>query len=398
MKIAMVSEHANPLAVVGSVDAGGQNVHVDALATGLVARGHEVTVFTRRDSPGAPERVVGPGGYVVHHVTAGPPADVPKDDLWRHMPEFSARLADLWRRGGFDIAHAHFWMSGWATRAAARRVGIPWAMTFHALGSVKRRHQAERDTSPPGRIEVERGLCATADLVIATCRDEVRELTELGMARSRARIIPCGVDVEHFTAVPPEAPGGRLLAVGRLVERKGLGDTLRALARVPDATLTIAGGPTPDALPLDPEYRRLRAIARGAGCLDRVRFLGAVARDRLPGVIAAADVVVVAPWYEPFGIVPLEAMACGRPVVGTAVGGLLDTVVPGRTGELVPPRDPDALAAALDGLLADPARLRRYGAAGARRARSLYTWGHVAAATETALQSLLTRVPQEVTP
>ncbi|MBA4609864.1 glycosyltransferase [Aeromicrobium sp. Marseille-Q0843] len=398
MKIAMVSEHANPLAVVGGVDAGGQNVHVDALSTALVARGHEVTVFTRRDSTSAPTRVLAPGGYEVHHVPAGPPADVPKDELWQHMPAFASRMAEVWQRERYDLAHAHFWMSGSATRAAARRVGLPWAMTFHALGSVKRRHQAGRDTSPPGRIDVERGLCATADVVIATCRDEVRELMALGMPRSKARIIPCGVDVRRFPATEHSVPGRRLLAVGRLVERKGLADAVTALAQIPDATLTVAGGPSADALELDPEVQRVRALARGLGCEDRLDFLGAVGRDRLPEVMSAADIVVVAPWYEPFGIVPLEAMSSGRPVVGTAVGGLLDTVVPGRTGELVAPRDPDALAAVLRQLLDDPRRIRRYGRAGAQRARSLYTWDHVARATEDALAPLLSRVPQEVTP
>lgn len=398
MRIAMVSEHANPLAAVGGVDAGGQNVHVDALSRALVERGHEVTVFTRRDSTSTPMSVRAPGGYEVRHVAAGPPADVPKDELWSCMPIFAEQLAQVWEREPYDVAHAHFWMSGWATMVAAAQVSMPWAQTFHALGSVKRRHQGTRDTSPPSRIAVERQLCRAADAVIATCRDEVRELIALGLPPGRASIVPCGVDIEHFTARPVRRAGRRLLVVGRLVERKGVDDAVRAVAQLPGATLTVAGGPSADSLDLDPEVQRLRGIAQELRCADRVRFVGAVTREQMPTLMAAADVVLATPWYEPFGIVPLEAMACGRPVVGTAVGGLLDTVVPGVTGELVPVRDPATLAATLRGLLDDPAALRRYGRAGAHRARSCFGWDQVAASTESVLAPLAARAPQEIRP
>ena len=392
MKIAMVSEHASPLAALGGVDAGGQNVHVDALSTELSRRGHDVTVFTRRDSTTLPVTVPTPGGYDVHHVPAGPPSDIPKDELWPYMDAFADYLTDVLDRERFDVAHAHFWMSGAATMAAARVVGIPWAQTFHALGSVKQRHQGHRDTSPPVRVTVEREICQTADLVIATCRDEVGELTRLGLPESRARIIPCGVDPQRFPTrpIPGHRRRRRLLTVGRLVERKGVADVIRAVAQLPDTSLVIAGGPSRDALDLDPEVERLRAVAQEVGCSARVEFLGAVDREHMPGVMQAADVVVVAPWYEPFGIVPLEAMATGRPVVGTAVGGLLDTVVPALTGELVPPRQPAALAKALRSLLDDHERRRAYGAAGAERVRAAYTWECVAERTERALAALVT--------
>jgi glycosyltransferase involved in cell wall biosynthesis len=401
MKIAMVSEHASPLAALGGVDAGGQNVHVDALSTELARRGHDVTVFTRRDSTSLPATISMPGGYAVHHVPAGPPSDIPKDEIWPYMGAFGEYLAGVLDRERFDVAHAHFWMSGAATMEAAAAAGIPWAQTFHALGSVKRRHQGNRDTSPPGRIDVEREICRTADVVIATCRDEVAELGRLGLPERRARIIPCGVDPRRFVARP--IPGRRqrrkLLTVGRLVERKGVADVIQAVAEIPDTTLVIAGGPSRDALDLDPEVERLKTIAADAGCGSRLEFLGAVDRDHMPGVMQDADVVVAAPWYEPFGIVPLEAMATGRPVVGTAVGGLLDTVVPGLTGELVPPRDPAALAAALGSLLQDDERRRAYGMAGVERVRSAYTWERVAERTEHALAALVpTNASLEVTP
>jgi glycosyltransferase involved in cell wall biosynthesis len=383
MRIALVSEHANPLAAVGGVDAGGQNVHVAALAAGLARRGHDVTVFTRRDNPGVPAHVTVPDGYAVEHVPAGPPSEVPKDDLLQYMPTFAEYLSHRWRAQPFDVVHAHFWMSGVASLEAARRTGIPVLQTFHALGTVKRRQQGGRDTSPDRRIPLERRLCRTVDHVIATCSDEVDELRDMGLPGGRATVIPCGVDTDEFR--PRDVPTGdrpRLLVIGRLVERKGVGNVIDAITELPGVELVIAGGPSPDLLGTDPEVTRLRALACARGVADRVRFLGSVARGDVPALMCSADIVVTVPWYEPFGIVPVEAMACGRPVVGSAVGGLLDTVLPGVTGELVPPRRPDVLVPVLRALLADPGRRAAYGAAGRARAVDTYQWRQVVADTE----------------
>lgn len=383
MRVALVSEHANPLAAVGSVDAGGQNVHVAALAGGLAERGHEVTVFSRRDTATAPVRVTTTEGYVVEHVPAGPPTDMPKDELLPHMPAFADHLRRRWREEPPDVVHAHFWMSGLAAVDAAKDSGVPVLHTFHALGTVKRRHQGAQDTSPPTRIALERRLCRTVDRVIATCSDEVEELRRMGLPPWQASVIPCGVDTDVFR--PVRVPAGdrpRLLVIGRLVERKGVGNVIEALTQLPGVELMVAGGPAPEFLETDPDVARLRRLAARFGVDDRVRFLGSVSRTDVPAVMAAADIVVAVPWYEPFGIVPVEAMACGRPVVGSAVGGLLDTVVPGVTGELVPPRRPDLLAPVLRDLLDDPARRDAYGRAGRARAVETYQWRQVAASTE----------------
>jgi glycosyltransferase involved in cell wall biosynthesis len=383
MRIALVSEHANPLAAVGSVDAGGQNVHVAALASGLTERGHDVVVYSRRDRSSVPTRVRAPEGYVVEHVPAGPPSDVPKDQLLEHMPAFADHLRRRWREEPVDLVHAHFWMSGIASVAAARESGTPVVQTFHALGTVKRRQQGSLDTSPPARIGLERRLCRDVDHVIATCRDEVAELAAMGLPSHRASVIPCGVDVEAFRPVPA-APceRQRLLVIGRIVPRKGVGNVIEALADLPGVELMVAGGPERPMLGADPEAVRLQQLAERLGVADRVKLLGAVSRADVPALMCSADVVVAVPWYEPFGIVPVEAMACGRPVVGSAVGGLLDTVLPGVTGELVPPRRPDLLAPVLRDLLADPQRRRAYGEAGRRRAVETYQWRRVVADTE----------------
>jgi glycosyltransferase involved in cell wall biosynthesis len=390
MKIALVSEHANPLAAVGGVDAGGQNVHVAALAGGLVERGHDVTVFTRRDKMAPPVQVTAPEGYVIEHVPAGPPTDVPKDELLQYMPAFADYLDSRMSMEPFDVAHAHFWMSGVATTEAAHRTGIPVLQTFHALGTVKRRQQGSHDTSPPERIALERELSRTVDHVIATCSDEVQELRAMGMSPARASIIPCGVDVSTFRPQRRRDEGPhRLLVIGRLVERKGVGNVIEALAKLPNVHLDIAGGPSRDALGADPEVARLQELADHHRVSDRVTFLGSVARPDVPALMCAADIVVAVPWYEPFGIVPVEAMACGRPVVGSAVGGLLDTVLPGVTGELVPPRRPDLVASTVADLLADPARRRAYGRAGRARAVKTYQWQQVAADTEAVYESVM---------
>jgi glycosyltransferase involved in cell wall biosynthesis len=396
MRIDLVSEHASPLAAIGGVDAGGQNVHVAALAAGLARRGHEVTVHTRRDDEALPDRVVVQDGYHVSHVDAGPARSLPKDGLLPHMPAFARVLQRQWADQPPDVVHAHFWMSGLAAVAAAAGLPDPRPVlqTFHALGSVKRRHQGAADTSPDGRIDLERGLCRDVSHVVATCSDEVFELRRLGLPSDRASIVPCGVDTSAFTPRGPVAPRTdrkRLLVLGRIVERKGHDDAVRALRALPTAELVVVGGPPAGEVDDDPEICRLREVAAEAGVADRVSFTGAVGRTAVPAWIRSADVVLAVPWYEPFGITPLEAMACGRPVVATAVGGLVDTVADGLTGELVPPRDPDRLGEVLVALLADDERRAAYGSAGVQRARARYRWSRVVADTEAVYRQVLAR-------
>jgi D-inositol-3-phosphate glycosyltransferase len=385
--------------VLGGVDAGGQNVHVAALACALARRGAEVVVHTRREDPDTPRRVALHPGVEVDLVGAGPAERVPKDELLPWMPAFAHELRESWARERPDVVHGHFWMSGHAALMAARPLAIPVAQTFHALGSVKRRQQGAKDTSPPERASVEGRVAREVDHVIATCSDEVWELLRLGVDRRRVSVVPCGVDLGAFgPAGPVEArvPGRpRVVAVGRLVERKGFGNLITALARVPGAELVLAGGPVREELRRDPQARRLLALARRLGVADRVDLRGRVSREDLPALLRSADVVACVPWYEPFGIVPLEAMACGVPVVATAVGGLIDTVVDGVTGVHIPPRRPDAIAGAIGALLADPARRAELGRAGAERARR-YAWDRVAAATSAVYDQLASARPAEL--
>ena len=390
MRVALVSEHASPLAAIGGVDAGGQNVHVAELAAGLVRLGHSVAVYTRRDDPDLAERLTTSAGYEVVHVPAGPAAPVSKDDLWPHMGAFADRLTEILQFQRPDVVHAHFWMSAWASAATSARLGLPLLITFHALGTVKRRYQGPSDTSPLNRIRVETAVASAADHIIATCGDEVRELGQLGVPASKVSVVPCGVDLVRFSPAPRTSPAVpertcryRLLSVGRLVPRKGYDTTIEALAMLPDTELLIAGGA--DATP-EPEHDRLAGVAERVAVAERVRLIGQVARTDMPALLRSADLVVCSPWYEPFGIVPLEAMACGVPVVASAVGGMLDTVVDGVTGAHVPPRDPAALAEVIGALLESPTRRAELARAGLERVRSRYSWDRVAADTAAVYQ------------
>jgi D-inositol-3-phosphate glycosyltransferase len=385
MRIAMISEHASPLAALGDVDAGGQNTHVAELSRALAGIGHEVRVYTRRESPDQPDMVKLAEGVTVAHVTAGPATRLPKDDLLPYMKDFGRELTRAWRSDGWtpDVAHAHFWMSGLATVTAGRACGVPVVQTYHALGTVKRRHQGTADTSPPARIGYERALGRAVDRVIAQCQDEIGELIRMGVPRASIELIPSGVDLDRFNPVGPVAPRSpdrpRILSVGRLVERKGHADLIRALRLVPKAECLVIGGPALADIKDDPMARRLRELAEANKVGDRFRLLGQVDPDDMPKWYRSADLLVCPPWYEPFGLTPLEAMACGVPVVATAVGGFADTVVDGLTGDLVRARDPRALGSAIRRLLGDNMRRLAYATAALDRARQCYSWKRCAA-------------------
>jgi len=384
MKIAMVSEHANPLGAIGGVDAGGQDAHVEALSRALARAGHWVSVYTWRDACLLPDRVPVAGRLTVEHVPVGPTGPVGKDDLLPYMGELGTRLGRRFAASPPDVVHSHFWMSGLAALLATRDSGIPVVQTFHSLGVTKRRFRDRRDTSPGARIRLERALARDVAHVIATSNEEAGDLARFGVPRDAVSIVPRGVDLDVFQPEGPTADRTqrpRIVAVGRLAPRRGFDLVIRALAAVPAAELVIAGGPPAAELAGEPEARRLRQVAGRAGVADRVTLLGAVPGADMPALLRSADVVVCAPRYEPFGIVPLEAMACGVPVVATAVGGIVDTVVDGSTGILVPPERPDLLAAAVRRLLAEPFWAEAYGTAGADRARSRYSWDRVAADT-----------------
>lgn len=395
MKIALVSEHASPLAVAGGVDSGGQNIYVAHVARQLHRAGHQVDVFTRRDRALLPA-VSEMDGVRVIHVPAGPPTQMPKEQLLPFMPEFADFLVGFCRRERipYDIMHANFFMSGLACLKVKAALGIALATTFHALGKVRRIHQGADDGFPDARFDIEEELVRESDAVIAECPQDAVDLREhYGSDPTRVHIVPCGFDTAEFSPVDRAAARAALgwpqrqfavLQLGRLVPRKGIDTVVGALARLReqtslDAHLYVVGGNAE--LPNEiatPEIARLRGIAARCGVADHVTFVGRRGRAQLREFYGAADVFVTTPWYEPFGITPIEAMACARPVVGADVGGIRYTVVDGDTGFLVPPRDPDALAERLARLARDASLGKRMGEAGYERVHASFTWARVA--------------------
>jgi D-inositol-3-phosphate glycosyltransferase len=412
LRIALISEHASPLAALGGTDSGGQNVYVAHIGRCLAEAGHQVDVLTRRDARRLPATVDVRPGLRVRHIDAGPPQPLPKESLLPLMSEFGDRAIRLCEgAGAYDVVHANFFMSGLVGLELKQRFGTPLVMTFHALGLVRRLHQGAADGFPEERMDIERRLVREADRIIAECPQDQHDLQALyGADPRRLSMVPCGVDLGEFSPGSKTVARRKLglppndfivLQLGRMVPRKGVDNVIRALAmmdRQRSVRLCVVGGNGVD--PDDgstPEIMRLRDIATACGIPDQVCFMGQRQRDALRAWYRAADVFVSTPWYEPFGITPLEAMACGVPVIGSDVGGIRFSVDDGVTGFLVPPHDPAALAERLERLRDHPALAEAMGRAGVLRMRSTFTWKQVADQL-TAVYHALAAPPRERTP
>ena len=408
IRVALISEHASPRAWLGGADSGGQNVYVGQVARGLARRGHRVDVFTRRDEVHLADEVLCEDGVRVVHVPAGPPEAVRKEELLGYMDDFSAWMRDyLDQQPTYDVVHANFFMSALVASDLRRSHGVPYVVTFHALGKVRRQHQGSADEFPDERLDIEEAIVAEANRIIAECPQDLADLTELyGADRRKLTMIPCGFDPGELWPLDRALARRQLgwnqrepiiLQLGRMVPRKGVETVIRAMAALRDrygvrARLAIVGGETREPDPVaTPEIGRLQAICRELDVLDQVTFVGSRLRSELRTYFSAADVFVTTPWYEPFGITPLEAMACRAPVVGSAVGGIKMTIADGETGFLVPPKNLAALADRLSVLLANPRLREQMGLAGERRVKRLFTWDRVVAAIERTYVEVLHR-------
>jgi D-inositol-3-phosphate glycosyltransferase len=328
-------------------------------------------------------------------VPAGPARYVPKEAMLPYMDAFADFMVAFARRHhiAYDIAHANFFMSGRVAQRLRLALGIPFVITFHALGRVRRVAQGAADGFPAERLAIEHALMRDADRIIAECaQDRLDMERHYGAARTRIEIVPCGFDPGELWPARAQARGRLglgehefiVLQLGRMVPRKGIDNVIESLALLRRryhiaARLLVVGGEAHQAgRPPPPELARLAALAESLGLARQVAFTGQKGRAELLHYYSAADVFVTTPWYEPFGITPLEAMACATPVIGAAVGGIKSTVLEGRTGYLVPARNPQALAERLALLHGDPAHARQLGEAGWRRAHQHYTWRSVA--------------------
>lgn len=395
-QIALISEHASPLSRLGGIDCGGQNLYVGQVAKALAALGHDVDVFTRRDSDVLPEAADWVDGVRIIHVPAGPPRFIRKEDLLVWMKEFTdyvVRFCKCQRRA-YDIIHANFCMSGLVAADVKRILGTPFVITFHALGKVRRQHQGDADQFPDDRFAVEERIVAEADHLVAEAPQDEEDLIRLYNADpAKITIVPCGFSQAELwpmskplariaIGLQPEKPV--ILHVGRMVPRKGIDNVIRGFAELArrhksTAQLLVVGGESEDPDPrLTPELGKLQQLAADEGVPDRVTFTGRRGRDQLRYYYSAADIFVTTPWYEPFGITPVEAMACGTPVIGSNVGGIKFTVRDGETGYLVPPKDPQVLADKLAHLYAHPKLLGAFSRKAIQRVNDLFTWNIVA--------------------
>jgi D-inositol-3-phosphate glycosyltransferase len=388
-RIAMISMHGCPLAKLGEKDAGGMNVYVRELSLALGQAGHLVDVFTRCQDYSTTQIVeLGPGARVVH-IEAGDVQYIDKRDLFPVVPQFTERVLGFRQETGlsYDLVHSHYWLSGCCAMELQREWKLPMVHMSHTLGALKNNVARNHDEREPSlRITSERRIVARADRLIAANPAERRDLQAFYRADpTRISVIPCGVDLDLFRPLPRDQARALLnlpvdakivLFVGRLEPIKGVDVLLDALSHLDcdgchGLTLIVGGN-------LDgTEAARLLAIRDRLGLADSVRFVGAQEQRTLPYFYAAADVCVVPSFYESFGMVAIEAMACGLPVIASRAGGLQFTVRDGQTGLLVLPGDSLALAAALQQLLTDDDLRSRLGTEGKRVACD-YSWKRVA--------------------
>ncbi|MHB1414154.1 MAG: glycosyltransferase [Chloroflexota bacterium] len=386
-RIAMISVHSCPLGRLGSKDTGGMNVYVRELAAELARAGLRVDVYTRKLDPRDPLVAEMAPGVRLVRLEAGDPGPTDKNDLLAHLPQFIAGLDEYRRRQGlvYDLVHSHYWLSALAGMRLAKAWAVPHVVMFHTLGEVKNRCGAPGQESAL-RIDGERLAIHAADRIVAASEDERAHLARLYAADPRrVTVIPCGVNLGLFQ--PADKAEARsllglngkrvLLFVGRMDPLKGLDLLLHATAmllpEMPDLHLVAVGG---DAAP-ESEESRVRRLAADLGLQDRVDFVGAIPQTALPAYYNAADICAVPSFYESFGLVAVEALASGTPVVASRVGGLPNVVKHGENGLLVERRTAEDFAASLGGLLRDEAK-RGHLAARARASVQPLAWRAIA--------------------
>lgn len=390
-RVGMFSVHSCPLAVLGGRESGGMNVYVRELSRYLGQQGIAVDVYTRRQDPCLPTVVEFAPRARVIHLNAGPAETYTKHRVWHHLPEFVEEVRSFVLRHGlrYEMLHSHYWLSGWAALQLQRCIRVPVVHMSHTLGYPKNAAaQQSWEQEPPRRLRVEYDVLRRSDALIAESpASKGHMVQEYGVDAAKVHVIPGGVDTAVFR--PQDRQQARrglglaaeqpvLLFVGRLQPLKGIDTLLRAAHSIRRShtqlqVLIVGGGVDVQDEHEAQELRRLQELSESLGLSGQVRFIKAQPQDVLVQYYAAADVFVMPSHYESFGMVALEAMACGTPVVASRVGGLVSTVVSGQTGCLVPEGDWQAFAQAIQRLLASPTLRDTCGQASLRRAQA-FTW------------------------
>ena len=398
--IALISEHGDPAAEIGKDAAGGQNVYVRQVGESLAKLGWQVDMFTRKSNPDDATIVQHSPHCRTIRLTAGPEAYIPRDELFQHMPAFVAAFQKFQQQEGtnYPLIHTNYWMSGWVGLQLQRIQNVRLVHTYHSLGAVKYQSVSEIPPIATMRLEIEQDILEQAHCVVATSPQELEDFRNLVSPHGKVEIIPCGADVSNFHPISKtearknlgiDAKDKILLYVGRFDRRKGIETLVRATAQL-RSQLELGAGLDPQHLKLlivggsDPreadgaERRRIEEIVAELDLGIHTEFVGMVGHDRLPLYYTAADVCVIPSHYEPFGLVAIEAMACGTPVVASAVGGLKFTVISEETGLLVPPHDIGKFANAIERILTDDIWARKVRKQASARVRQNFSWTGVA--------------------
>jgi D-inositol-3-phosphate glycosyltransferase len=398
--IALISEHGDPAAEIGKDAAGGQNVYVRQVGESLAKLGWQVDMFTRRSNPNDPTIVQHSPYCRTIRLIAGPECYIPRDELFQYMPEFVTAFQKFQQQEGtsYPLAHTNYWMSGWVGLELQRLQNIQLIHTYHSLGAVKYQSVSEVPTIAQTRLAVEKQILEQAHSVVATSPQEMEDLETLVSRLGKIDVIPCGTDISTFRLISKTEARNKLgisskekvvLYVGRFDKRKGIETLIRATGELraqleqsaeidpQHLKLLVVGGSDPNEAD-GAERQRIEEIVGELDLTAHTEFVGMVGHDRLALYYTAADVCVVPSHYEPFGLVAIEAMACGTPVVASAVGGLKFTVISEQTGLLVPPHDVSKFAHAIGRILTDDLWARKIRKQASTRVQQNFSWTGVA--------------------
>lgn len=402
--IALVSVHGDPAIEIGKEEAGGQNVYVRQVGEALAQQGWQVDMFTRKASEDQPAVVEHAPNCRTIRIVAGPQKFIPRDELFEYLPEFVQGLREFQKQSGiyYPLVHTNYWLSSKVGMELKKLQPIKQVHTYHSLGAVKYQNVSTIPLIASTRLAVEKTCLETAERIVATSPQEQEHMRTLVSQKGNIDIIPCGTDIRRFGSLSKQEARQKLgidpdtklvFYVGRFDPRKGIETLVRAVGQSQlrgqaNLRLVIGGGSRPgqsDGLERD----RIESIVAELGLQEITTFPGRLGDEDLPMYYAAADVCVVPSHYEPFGLVAIEAMACGTPVIASDVGGLQYTVVSEETGLLAPPKDEAAFATAIDRILSDPDWRDQLGQAARKRVETHFSWNGVAAQLSNLYETLL---------
>ena len=402
--VALISVHGDPAVEIGKEEAGGQNVYVRQVGEALAQQGWQVDLFTRATSAKQPKIVEHSPGCRTIRLVAGPEEFVPRQEIFGYRHDFVKAFLTFaeHQKINYSLVHTNYWISGWTGLELKRKLGLPMVHTYHSLGAVKYQSVSTIPMIATTRLEIEKACLETADCTVATSPQEQKHMRSLVSSKGTIQIVPCGTDIHRFGSVSQQDARAKLgidaeakvvFYIGRFDKRKGI-ETLVCAAHQSQwrndehLQLIIGGGSRPghsDGI----ERERIEGIVGELGLADRTNFPGRIADCDLPFYYAAADICVVPSHYEPFGLVAIEAMASGTPVVASDVGGLQFTVVDEETGLLAPPKDTQAFAHAIDRILSNPQWRNQLGKTARKRVEDKFSWLGVAAQLSELYASLL---------